>query len=752
MDRARDAEAVRLFASWAAGWLVTPWEARASVLGVSHDHREAFGTRWTGRRRTCVVRSVPPERAGGALHAPPDPSAVDPWTRTTPDELFSQSLRRCHCPTCLGERRVACPECAGDGRVPCDECGGSGLRLSNRGDRHVDCRRCRGDGTRRCRECSGGKVRCDTCDGKGQVDCWLAIEETSVTTDLWSGDDDLVEVLSKPAADPARHGIQTTAVWKGPLGDEPAPVAGVLNAHPTLRVRHVGPDRYDAFELRRAEGVLSTVRFRLAGADGSLRVVTAAGLVDPAQHATTPFVLRLAAIGAAGAVALGLGLLATDLYASTHAWYAATENVANLRVASAFLALAAAVFAAVAILPRPNRDHVVPFAAALPVVVLAGMTALFVGSDPSLAHARTTLAAGDADAALAEARACVDLQIDSPAAGAFADKISLARVESSPDTAACWVAAAAPWANPEVQRRAEQTCFERTITRADAEQAAGNYAVTRSLLANLPAPLQAGEEVQRRLAENARAAFDACVRADDAACMQRTFAQLHQSVTPQELDDARRRADQAAHRLLDAGWSAITNRRGSLESRANKCAEIQLAITLLTAVGSPNTRPTVEEYTEACAKLTPTPADGPRSASLRALNLVSDGWGLATAKGVFPNAQPEYAKETDSTYAADIYIGSENSFISFTANGDKINNVSIQSVKFDIQREWLGEVCAWADLQVRRYETPSAPGIEEVGCYAKTFVATCVDDLGVCLLVFAPNGLPKSIPTKREIK
>jgi hypothetical protein len=140
------------------------------------------------------------------------------------------------------------------------------------------------------------------------------------------------------------------------------------------------------------------------------------------------------------------------------------------------------------------------------------------------------------------------------------------------------------------------------------------------------------------------------------------------------------------------------------------------------------------------------------SASIQALNLVREGQGLAAAQRAFPDARPEYAKETGSTYAADIYVSEYNSSVTFDAKGDTITNVSIQAVLFEGYDFWLEKVCRWANEDVRRYETPSEQGVEEIGCYTKTLMATCVPDLNACIVMFAPKGLPKSIPKKREIK
>jgi hypothetical protein len=44
------------------------------------------------------------------------------------------------------------------------------------------------------------------------------------------------------------------------------------------------------------------------------------------------------------------------------------------------------------------------------------------------------------------------------------------------------------------------------------------------------------------------------VRAVDADCSQTALTHLQQTAAAEETDDARRHADNAAHRLLDASW------------------------------------------------------------------------------------------------------------------------------------------------------------------------------------------------------
>ena len=66
------------------------------------------------------------------------------------------------CDTCGGRGRVECYDCSGDGEVDCSECDGRG---------NTRCDDCSGEGQHECGECdASGEINCSNCDGTGHVE------------------------------------------------------------------------------------------------------------------------------------------------------------------------------------------------------------------------------------------------------------------------------------------------------------------------------------------------------------------------------------------------------------------------------------------------------------------------------------------------------------------------------------------------------------------------------------------------------
>lgn len=603
MSQERDAAAIDLFSSWISGWMVTSWEARRAVLGVQHQSRVAHRAVWTGRQREVVLKTEYVERSQKTVQAPPDPHAENLWLEESESARRARTLRVCVCRACVGAKRVKCPDCQGSTEIRCEECDGKGHYWSTRSKRDVSCRKCGGDGLRKCKNCSKGTVACDDCDAKGQVACWLELREQAITTTRWAGDPDLVDVMSRPSTPLQQPGITVASPWQGRPGTQPPNIVALLGRHPELQVNAREGQRYDQLEVHEVEGVLSTVRFELAGSERSLRMVTDTGKVveDPETHA--PGRLRAALIATFGIFGLLGGAAVTLAYRAAHPWYAEMANATSLEVLSGALGLACALLAAAWALPATSRSQPVRYAAAGPAVLGVVMALQFLGGTPSVAHAREALAAGQPTRAEREARACAELGIGDAEALRLLDELALAAVEKEQEPAACWKLTKRTWADADLKERAERVCFDRTMAKIDADQTAGTFASTGPLIAGMEEPWRSRPDARERATKASRAVFDGCVRNVDVACAKGALDELTLAGTPQDVTDARRHADKVAHKLFDTGWNDITKRKGSLEDRAKKCDEIRPAVGLLEAVGTPGGKPTVAEVDTACGKV-----------------------------------------------------------------------------------------------------------------------------------------------------
>lgn len=75
------------------------------------------------------------------------------------------------CNPCKGRGQEKCSSCNATSQVKCSHCGGDGFVGKPKEDGSNKCTVCDGKGWHVCQECTGGLVKCDVCNGRGEVKC-----------------------------------------------------------------------------------------------------------------------------------------------------------------------------------------------------------------------------------------------------------------------------------------------------------------------------------------------------------------------------------------------------------------------------------------------------------------------------------------------------------------------------------------------------------------------------------------------------
>jgi hypothetical protein len=177
-DPARTRESAhRAFAAWASQIPKAPRDASDLIRRVEVRTRVVgrLQTRLEGRR--IVWRSQPYRGREAASLPPLDAATVNAWQ--PPPDLRGKSRYVAMCPTCHGDGRVSCSSCAGSGRSTCGACNGAGKfygTAANGAHRLLNCKTCRGKGDVVCGGCTRGRVECASCQRSKKLECWLEVD------------------------------------------------------------------------------------------------------------------------------------------------------------------------------------------------------------------------------------------------------------------------------------------------------------------------------------------------------------------------------------------------------------------------------------------------------------------------------------------------------------------------------------------------------------------------------------------------
>lgn len=576
---------------WARRYLITRRAFLSAVTDTAEETQEFVRVRRRGTTRRIVPRTVPTESRSRKVEPPLDPNRFDPWA-VEATTLRAASHQLVTCPTCSGDKKVTCRACAGSATVTCPFCRGGGSARSNRTGKLINCPSCRGKGVRRC-ACRNGTTRCETCEGRGRVERWLELQQEPflrVTTTASNRVSGAFPQPSEPADfdRPQAWPVAPTATWTGAAdADVPEPIAMVL-----LRRDlgcHLSPreDRVETIDVQVFRAPVTTVAYRLAGTEGIVDVQGWDSTVKTTPTSCRPFHNRFILLAAAAAIALLLGIAVAALYVERHPYYATTSQASLLWLLAPVIGLATVPPTAILALPRGTAPRRRLAAAAAPLIcLLLATTALATTGNPSLAHARARLSAGDLDAALFESAASAELGLDT-AAPSFHDEHQLARAEATTMPAEAWQAAARVFFTDEARHAAETHALRLTVEAAEAHQQQHAYTNSEAVLALVPDHL-AGDDALRplRLAIHlARAGT--CIDRLAAPCARDELRRARAAgFTDEELAPLHQRAADAVRPSLLETWSTIRAHR-PLDDRLAACIDAQLGFVFLEKIGTP---------------------------------------------------------------------------------------------------------------------------------------------------------------------
>lgn len=419
-------EVERLLVDWASKVRLPTRMLVSSLAGISRSVEVGTSCFWEGRTRLVVARTGRSANRHRNPQAPCLETDFDPW-KVDPATLPEITARVIECAACRGKGKTSCPRCLTSGHFQCFECGGEGQRWALRGaPRMVKCPSCRGKGILRC-PCHDGLVSCVACEGQGQLDHWLEIEEKSFREERRAGMGELAALAARKSA-PAE--TSWALEYCGDLARAPPAVRDLVGTSPLLRDIDPSCERLDKVEVHTLMGVATSISYRLFGRQGKISVRP---WLSPAVVAdTAPLEFRGLRLQLASFLGLIAGTLVTFGFALRGDYYAASPalfafvlliGVSAWAVRSATDALA---------LPPTSRSHLV--AAFAPILLVAfAHVSLAHWSRPTLGHAEEAARAGQNVAALRELQALAQFAASAELAANRHDQLQLELLLLDPD-------------------------------------------------------------------------------------------------------------------------------------------------------------------------------------------------------------------------------------------------------------------------------------------------------------------------------
>lgn len=571
---------------------------------------EALRVRVRCHRRWVVARFAPTDSRQRKVEEAINASAFDPWQVQTAT-LREETRQLVGCPTCGGGKQIRCPTCGGGAVVTCGDCAGHGRVVSARTGKWIQCRGCRATGRRRC-ACRDGRVRCPQCAGKGRLERWLEVEDSVVEHVTVAGSPLLTTALGRGSQETSPPDAPPpTARWWFDWNDEPRTemldeaLALFRPFGLTLPVNR--PDeRYRDLLVERFEGKASELRYRVAGNEGRLQVRHWDLGVVAEPSSETPFRRRLWRLFLVAAACFAVAGAVAAWYSLRHPFFMTTPRLPWLWA----LALAAAVLTlpvtAASCLPTPSHRLRSRLLALLPAALLAVQVVLAGGGGPSYRGALQQAEAGEVDAALLEATACVELGVDTERATALHDRLLLQRAGELDDPTEAWRAAAGPFLTDEARRTAVESAYRLTVRQARRRLDFGDPGEAWSVLRRLPAEHRSRPQHRPLRIRIAVDDLSVCVERRSVNCSsQRLSTARGSGLADGELDEVYGELRQR-HSLEAAGeWADVRSPAASLESRIESCRKLRGLLTQLDARrAEAGWRPSVQQVSEACSRLT----------------------------------------------------------------------------------------------------------------------------------------------------
>lgn len=299
MPSERQADARAAFAQWAELQAGCPRGIESLVEDVERadDHVGLLATDVQGRR--VVWKSVPAGK-GRVTFPTGSPESVDAWS-VDATALRESSDHIAICDACSGAGKNTCDSCGGIGTTTCNACGGQRKMYgyaANGSRRLLNCQTCRGKGEVDCMHCRRGIATCASCAGGGRVQRWMELEwwrrsladarpesiarplgwPPNPSNDVIARDADLVVDVDRP------HRLTSTDLTTAPL-------QWLSQLSPALQPG----ERIARQHLRIARVPTHTVRYRL-GSNSNRVPFTGHRLLAPPANALSAFAQRASSL------------------------------------------------------------------------------------------------------------------------------------------------------------------------------------------------------------------------------------------------------------------------------------------------------------------------------------------------------------------------------------------------------------------------------------------------------------------------
>lgn len=549
MSSAVSDPAVDVAAAWAAPLGVPASDLRAMIVGVDVGTSVRVVVRYVGRHRRLVRHSAPAPRGAVPSVGPSGATAADPWASEL--EGLGPAVRSTE----------LCPDCAGAGERRCSSCGGTGARTCG---------------------CEGGVRSCRTCAGSGAMEHWTEVAESAFERVVTAGQPDA------QVGEPSER-------WTG----APVEASGeVASWQHRLQPATREGERIDRVSVDIWRGTRTSYRVSVAGVVGRLTV----GPSGVARDARAPFQAR------AGIVALGAWATATwasavfVVFVSRHAWFASGWQAGMLGAIVFMLPALGAVVAAEACVARRRWGRRFALGALLS-TVFACQGLLTWSASPSMAAAEVAFAAGREVEAAAEAAACLALDLESQRAQRLLDELRLRRVLGARTVASAAALATAGFHDDAVAARAVGAVRDRVAREVAADQAAGIWSSTPTLVGLLPEAERAAPALLSLLAAYALKRYDDCLATLDPDCAGRALVDAKAAKASDATLAERRMAAAAAVAARTQRPWAVVRSQAPLAERERACAELRAPMAFGEATAAPALRPTPTEVRSACEKV-----------------------------------------------------------------------------------------------------------------------------------------------------
>lgn len=586
IDDPRTEEIHRAAARWAKSYWLPEEDFLASIRSTRVRTLSYSRLRAEGRTRWIVARFAASESPGRATDMARQED-FDPWAETR-ESLRAKTWQAVDCPTCFGEKRVRCMTCAGSGRIHCSGCSGVGRVFSFRSKRFVQCSSCRGRGVRGCTVCRTGSISCRECGGKGRMMRWLDIEDEPREVIVESDRNALGQAIAEIPfnAHIGRFPVSPVQVWKGPIREMPAEVRSFFDREGGRRHFDARTDRVSSVEFQSFVGEVATVYYEIGGRAASIDVKLWDYRVAADAAGEQPLRRRRKQIGLGAGAAILLGIVLAIWYGSRHSYLAQAPQMWVL-VALAFL-LGLTLFWPLSrlSLPRGASPWNPSWIPVLLVLLVQGSTAAT--GYPNSRRALFFEQQGSLAAALREAEACVDLQVDVAACGEIYDRIQLNRVLEVGEPEEAWRVVASHFYSSEARRAAEQHAVSLTLEKGlelKAHPGLAGQAALAKLLALVPKERFREEaELQNlQIHLHGRRLLD-CSTNMDPACARTVLIEASRAGLEEEDLGVFRRKIEAQARAIVVALLGKIRAGGSDQERKEACKETPLKLDFLDAV------------------------------------------------------------------------------------------------------------------------------------------------------------------------